>query len=100
MGGIRRQPPRGPRLSTYGQPDAGAGSRHLNCPRCGLSIAMRANRAGMRHCPRCVARNRVLVELFASTLPAGVLYAESALPEVSSNAPLRAAADAGANAAS
>jgi hypothetical protein len=40
------------------------------------------HRAAIRHCPRCVGRNRVTVELFSSTLPADVLYDESSLPRV------------------
>jgi hypothetical protein len=52
----------------------------LCCPRCGLSIEVRPRRAAIRHCPRCVARARVIVELFGSTLPADVLYAEDSLP--------------------
>jgi hypothetical protein len=61
---------------------AGAFSGHLNCPRCGLSIAVRPHRAAIRHCPRCIGRSRVIVELFSSTLPAAVLYGESSLPRV------------------
>jgi hypothetical protein len=55
---------------------------HLNCPRCGLSIEVRPHRAAIRHCPRCVGRSRLSVELFSSTLPADVLYDESSLPRV------------------
>jgi hypothetical protein len=40
------------------------------------------HRALIRHCPRCVARNRVIVELFSSTLAADVLYDENSLPRV------------------
>ena len=69
-------------MSTSTQPDASARSGHLNCPRCGLSIEVRPHRTAIRHCPRCVARGRVIVELFSSTLPADVLYADSALPRV------------------
>jgi hypothetical protein len=43
---------------------------------------VRPYRAAIRHCPRCVARGRVIVELFSSTLPADVLYADGALPRV------------------
>jgi hypothetical protein len=32
----------------------------------------------MVHCPRCVARTRTLVELFASTLPTEQLYGDAA----------------------
>jgi hypothetical protein len=89
-------------MSTSPQPDASTRARHLNCPRCGLSIAVRPHRAAMRHCPRCVARGRVIVELFSSTLPASVLYAESALPrveaalEVADDTPAIADTDTGA----
>ena len=61
---------------------------HLNCPRCGLSIPMRPHRAAIRHCPRCVARSRVIVELFCSTSPAGVLDDGVSLPIVDGDAPL------------
>lgn len=43
---------------------------------------MQPHRAAIRHCPRCVGRNRLLVELFSSTLPADVLYDHSSLPRV------------------
>lgn len=46
-----------------------------NCPRCGLSIAARFRAEVVSHCPRCIARARVLVEMFTSTLPAELLYA-------------------------
>jgi hypothetical protein len=58
------------------------GRRWLNCPRCGLSVEVRPRRAAMKHCPRCVARSRLIVELFGSTLPSDVLYGESSLPRV------------------
>lgn len=69
-------------MSTGTQIDASARREHLNCPRCGLSIAVRPYRAMIRHCPRCVARARVVVDLFSSTLPADVLYQEDSLPLV------------------
>ena len=69
-------------MSPTRQLDAGVRRGHLNCPRCGLSIAVRPHRAAIRHCPRCVARSRMIVELFSSTLPADVLYDESSLPRV------------------
>jgi hypothetical protein len=47
----------------------------LNCPRCGLSIRPRRPWLGIEHCPRCLARSRILVRLFASRLPADELYA-------------------------
>jgi hypothetical protein len=69
-------------MSTRRQPHASLRSGHLNCPRCGLSIAVRPHRTAIRHCPRCVGRSRVLVELFSSALPADVLYEEGSLPQV------------------
>ena len=59
-------------------PDASA--QYLNCPRCRLSIRRRGLALHMIHCPRCVARTRTLVELFASTLPADQLYGGAATP--------------------
>jgi hypothetical protein len=69
-------------MSTSTQVDASVHCGHLNCPRCGLSIEVRPSRAAIRHCPRCVARGRVVVELFSSALPANVLYEEDSLPRV------------------
>lgn len=45
---------------------------------------MQQHRAAIRHCPRCVGRSRVIVELFSSTLPADVLYGENGLPRADS----------------
>jgi hypothetical protein len=56
------------------------GRSHLNCPRCGLSIEVRPNRAAITHCPRCVGRSRVAVELFSSSLPTDLLYREGSSP--------------------
>lgn len=67
-------------MSTSAQVDATVHCGHLNCPRCGLSVAVRPYRAAIRHCPRCLARARVVVEFFSSTLPADVLYDEDSLP--------------------
>ena len=67
-------------MSTSTQVDATVHCGHLNCPRCGLSVAVRPYRAAIKHCPRCVARARVVVELFSSALPADVLYEEGLLP--------------------
>jgi hypothetical protein len=69
-------------MSTCAQIDASVCGEHLNCPRCGLSIEVRPYRTAIRHCPRCVARNRVIVELFfSSALPADVRYDESLLSQ-------------------
>jgi hypothetical protein len=40
------------------------------------------HRAAIRHCPRCVGRSRVIVELFSSPLAADVLYDENSVPRV------------------
>lgn len=55
---------------------AEAPGQYLTCPRCRLSIRPRAPSLQLVHCPRCVARTRTLVELFASTLPAERLYSD------------------------
>jgi hypothetical protein len=51
---------------------------HLNCPRCGLGIAQTARSRPFGHCPRCLGRARIWVELFASTLRAEQLHADGA----------------------
>jgi hypothetical protein len=43
----------------------------LNCPSCGLIIAITRPGDVVEHCPRCVARRRRLVELFVSDRPRG-----------------------------
>lgn len=53
----------------------GAGTIHLNCPRCGLTITPKANWLTVEHCPRSIARSGVPVRLFTSTLPTDQLYA-------------------------
>lgn len=52
----------------------------LNCPRCGLSIKPRGSWLAVEHCPRCIGRARVPVQLFSSSLPAAELYAEDSAP--------------------
>jgi ribosomal protein S27AE len=42
---------------------------YMNCPRCGLSIRLHPRMLTVRHCPRCVAVQRRLVELVSSPLP-------------------------------
>jgi hypothetical protein len=59
---------------------ARAGESFLNCPRCGLTIKLRAPWLAIRFCPRCLARRQSVVELFSSALPAEALYAEGAAP--------------------
>jgi hypothetical protein len=73
------------------------GLMYWNCPHCGLTIRPKANRPTMEHCPRCIARGRRLVRMFASTLPARELYASADKPDPDRLIPLpdsRAAADA------
>lgn len=48
-----------------------AGSGHLRCPRCGLTITPRALWLRVEHCPRRLAKQRVTVALLATTLPSG-----------------------------
>ncbi len=59
---------------------ASTSPQHLNCPRCRLSIVLRPHRASIRHCPRCVARDSRIVDLFISTLASDALYADSSPP--------------------
>jgi hypothetical protein len=69
------------------RPTTGAahGECYLNCPRCGLTITPRFPWLAMRHCPRCLARNRTIVELFSSGLPAAALYADGSVPQADGN---------------
>jgi hypothetical protein len=54
-------------LAAYRRELAGAtrGDRAVpvGCPRCGLVLAPRLPALAPRHCPRCLARRRVAVEL-------------------------------------
>jgi hypothetical protein len=52
----------------------------LNCPRCGLSIRVRATWLAPEHCPRCLARARIAVRLFFSPLSPEELYAKGSAP--------------------
>ena len=45
---------------------------YLNCPRCALSIRIRADYLMIRHCPRCLARARLPVLLYETPAPARV----------------------------
>jgi hypothetical protein len=53
---------------------------YLVCPRCRLSIRPRARWMTHQHCPRCIARAHVTVELFTSAIPADQLYSIDAAP--------------------
>jgi hypothetical protein len=55
-------------------------SSFLNCPRCGLNIQPKVSWMTVEYCPRCMARARIPVKLFSSTLPAAQLYPEGSMP--------------------
>lgn len=44
---------------------------YLNCPSCGLTLTITRPGELIEHCPRCLARNKRLVELFVSAQPRG-----------------------------
>ena len=50
---------------------------YLNCPRCGLSIRRRTEWLTVEHCPRCLGRSRIAVELFLSSRPSSEWRATS-----------------------
>jgi len=52
----------------------------LNCSRCGLSIRLRFASLQLEHCPRCLARARLLQPLFRSSAPLEVLRDERSEP--------------------
>jgi hypothetical protein len=58
----------------------GDGHSLLNCPRCGLTIKVRAPWLAIRFCPRCLARTQTVVELSSSPVPQGALYADGSAP--------------------
>ena len=58
----------------------GGGQACQNCPRCGLTIYLRAPWLAVRFCPRCLARSQAVVELFSSSLPTDALYADGSAP--------------------
>lgn len=45
---------------------------YLNCPSCGLTLAMSQDAPQVQHCPRCLARGGRAVGLFLSAEPNGV----------------------------
>lgn len=60
--------------------DARRAALYLSCPRCGLSLEVRSRWLTIRHCPRCVARSRTVVELLSSAVPADVVHASDLPP--------------------
>lgn len=49
---------------------------HLNCPRCHLAIRVRHSALSVRHCPRCIARSRIAIDMFPSSVPMRELIQE------------------------
>jgi hypothetical protein len=45
---------------------------YLNCPRCALSIRVRAEYLQMENCPRCRGRARMTVPLYETPHPARI----------------------------
>lgn len=80
-----RRPPRideGAVLMEPGERSAGGGGGQcfLTCPRCRLTIKLRAPWLAIRFCPRCLARSETVIELFSSPVPAEMLYADGSAP--------------------
>jgi hypothetical protein len=72
--------------SSVEAPDvSGLSAVYINCPRCGLSIGLRSRWLAIRHCPRCIARAHVVVEMFSSPLPSSALYASDSIPPANGN---------------
>lgn len=65
---------------------ASAAETFLNCPRCGLAIAQTARSRALAHCPRCIARARARVEMFAARLRAERLLHADGAPSVDDGA--------------
>jgi hypothetical protein len=59
---------------------------YMDCPRCGFGFQLPSGgqlpsgRRAIRHCPRCIARDGLLVELSASELAVETLYERHAGP--------------------
>jgi hypothetical protein len=45
---------------------------YLNCPRCALSIRIRAEYLAMTNCPRCLGRSQATIPLYETPQPARV----------------------------
>jgi hypothetical protein len=45
---------------------------YFNCPRCALSIRVRADYLSMTNCPRCLGRARMPVAMYETPEPAHV----------------------------
>jgi hypothetical protein len=61
-----------------------------NCPRCGLSIRLRADYLAPRNCPRCIARERMAIPMYGTPHPARLAADHGSLTEAATSAsPLR-----------
>lgn len=68
-------------------PDPGVGaSSFLACPRCGLSITMKAWWSSIGYWPRYIARARIAAKLFSSGRPAAELYGDGLVPRADGEA--------------
>ena len=54
---------------------------YLNCPRCALSIRVRADFLTIRKCPRCLARSAAAVPMYETPEPALVSLFRRPEPE-------------------
>jgi hypothetical protein len=73
-----------------------------NCPRCGLSIRVRAAHPAPMNCPRCIARQRLAVPMYSTPHRARVLATRRILgdsPENASDRPRSASPAHGADTA-
>ncbi len=61
--------------------DQEGGGMFLNCSHYGLSIPMRFASLQMEHCPRCLARARLLQPLLRSPLPLKALRTAGPEPQ-------------------
>jgi hypothetical protein len=52
---------------------------YLNCPRCHVAIRVRHAALAIRHCPRCVARSRIAIDMFPSRVPMRELTRDPAM---------------------
>lgn len=53
---------------------------YLNCPRCSLTIRVRADYLAPRSCPRCIARARLAIPMYGTPHPARLAAEEALVP--------------------
>lgn len=63
---------------------------YLNCPSCGLILALRGPYAPIEHCPRCQADHQRLVGLFVSARPPARRESERAGRSLAANGSVHA----------